>query len=151
MRIPDKAALAFSTCFGAGYLPVPGTSASLIGLALLYLLRGSLPAQAFAAILLIGAGVPAATKAERISGRKDPGFVVIDEVAGMLVSFLWVPALDARALCLGFFLFRVLDVFKPYPAASLQRLPGGAGIMADDLVAGVYANLMLQAATRLLP
>lgn len=151
MRIPDKATLAFSTCFGAGYLPVPGTLASLIGLALFYLLKESLPLQAFFVILLIGAGIPLATKVERISGRKDPSFVVIDEIVGMLVSFLWVPAFDARAMCVGFLLFRILDVFKPYPAASLQRLPGGAGIMADDLVAGIYTNLMLQAATRLLP
>jgi phosphatidylglycerophosphatase A len=83
--------------------------------------------------------------AERALGRKDPGAIVIDEVAGMALSVLLLPR-TAGVLLAAFVLFRVFDVVKPYPANALQRLRGGAGVMLDDLVAGVYALVALLAA-----
>jgi phosphatidylglycerophosphatase A len=83
--------------------------------------------------------------AERAPARKDPGAIVIDEVAGMALSVLLLPR-TAGVLLAAFVLFRVFDVVKPYPANALQRLRGGAGVMLDDLVAGVYALVALLAA-----
>jgi phosphatidylglycerophosphatase A len=83
--------------------------------------------------------------AVRALGRKDPGAIVIDEVAGMALSVLLLPR-TAGVLLAAFVLFRVFDVVKPYPANALQRLRGGAGVMLDDLVAGVYALVALLAA-----
>jgi phosphatidylglycerophosphatase A len=83
--------------------------------------------------------------AERALGRKDPGAIVIDEVAGMALAVLLLPR-TAGVLLAAFVLFRVFDVVKPYPANALQRLRGGAGVMLDDLVAGVYALVALLAA-----
>lgn len=79
----------------------------------------------------------------RSLGVEDPGVVVIDEVLGMFVSLLGLP-FDPVVAVLGFLLFRVFDIVKPYPAAALEHLPGGLGIMADDVAAGVYANLALR-------
>jgi len=99
------------------------------------------------AVILIGTW--AAQDAERSLGSKDPGAIVIDEVAGMAVSVLAVP-LTPAVLAVAFVLFRVFDIVKPYPANELQRLRGGVGVMIDDLVAGVYALLLVLAARALL-
>ena len=89
-------------------------------------------------------GTWASQDAERSLGGKDPGAIVIDEVAGMALSVLTLP-LTPAVLIAGFVLFRVFDVVKPYPANALQRLPGGVGVMIDDVVAGLYALLLLLA------
>ena len=94
------------------------------------------------AVILIGTW--ASQSAERSLGGKDPGAIVIDEVAGMALSVLTLP-LTPAVLSAGFGLFRVFDVVKPYPANALQRLPGGVGVMIDDVVAGLYALLLLLA------
>lgn len=99
------------------------------------------------AIVLIGTW--ASQDAERLLGKKDPGAIVVDEVAGMAVSVLLLP-LTPGAIIAGFVLFRVFDIAKPYPANTLQRLPGGVGVMIDDLVAGLYALLLLLGARALL-
>jgi phosphatidylglycerophosphatase A len=96
------------------------------------------------------AGTWAATRAERYFGGIDPGPVVIDEVLGMLVTLAFIPA-GWSAMLTGFVLFRILDVIKPYPANRLEKFHGGFGIMADDAMAGVYANLSLRALMWLLP
>ena len=96
------------------------------------------------------AGTWAATRAERFFGGIDPGPVVIDEVLGMLITLAFIPA-GWTAVLAGFVLFRVLDVIKPYPADRLEKFHGGFGIMADDAMAGVYANLSLRALMWLLP
>jgi phosphatidylglycerophosphatase A len=80
-------------------------------------------------------------------GRKDPSLVVVDEVAGMWTTLLWVPFTPAWA-AVAFIAFRAMDVFKPYPARQLEALRGGWGIMADDLMAGIYANLLVQVLLR---
>ena len=83
-------------------------------------------------------------------GRKDPGIVVIDEVVGQWVSLLFLPFTPATAL-VGFLLFRVMDVVKPWPARDFEAWPGGLGIMADDVMAGIYANLLLRVALLVVP
>ncbi len=97
-----------------------------------------------AALAVVLASVWVAGRAERLLGRKDDRRIVIDEVAGMLVAVAGLPA-DAVNLVLGFLLFRLLDVVKPFPARLVEvKLPGGWGIVLDDVVAGVYSNLCLR-------
>lgn len=88
-------------------------------------------------------GVAAASQAESAYGRRDPGVIVIDETAGMLLTLAAVPVGVGGALA-GFFAFRLFDVVKPFPARRAERLPGGWGVMADDLVAGLYAQALLR-------
>lgn len=136
--------LALATAFGAGYAPVaPGTWGSAVGLLVWFLLPPSLAAQAIVIALVVVVGSWSGTVAERHFGRRDPGQVVIDEVAGMLVTLFFNPVGWPGAAG-GFLLFRIADILKPFPARRLERLPGGAGIMADDVMAGIYANLALR-------
>ena len=137
-------ALACATVFGVGYAPVaPGTFGSAAGLLLWWLLPASVVAQGAAILATFAIGVWSAGVAEECCDRVDPGHVVIDEVMGMLVTLLMNPVGWAGAIG-AFLLFRVSDVIKPYPAGRLERLHGGLGIMADDAMAGVYANLALR-------
>ncbi|HTX41384.1 MAG TPA: phosphatidylglycerophosphatase A [Acidobacteriaceae bacterium] len=140
-------AWAVGTFFGAGLIrPGPGTWGSLAAAAIWYFgLRGAhLTGWAAVGATLAGAlavtliGIPAATRVERESGREDPGFVVIDEVAGQWLALAAAP-LDLRHGIAAFVLFRVFDIVKPWPARQLEQLPGGAGIVLDDLAAGAYA------------
>ena len=137
--------LAVTTVFGLGYVPVaPGTFGSAAGLVVWALLPASVVAQgvAIAVVLILGSWTGAA--AERHFGQCDPGPIVIDEVMGMLVTLYFIPVGWVGAI-VGFFVFRAVDVVKPYPADRLERLPGGLGVMADDLMAAIYANLALRA------
>ena len=137
-----------ATCLGIGYAPlVPGTVGSFPGLLLVWLLTwlGGPIAAAIGFVGVAAVGFPAAGAAERHFGKSDPGPVVIDEVAGQMLTLLFLPT-TPTLLVAGFFLFRVLDVFKPPPARKLETLPGGAGIMADDLMVGIYGNLLLRGA-----
>ena len=139
---------------GIGYSPVaPGKAGSAAGLVVYAALRlaGASPvAEALVIALIIVAGVWSGTMAERHFGTTDPGPGVIDEVAGMLVTLYALPAGWVIAIA-GFFLFRVLDVFKPFPAQQFERLHGGLGMMADDLMVAIYGNLLLRLALWLLP
>ena len=139
---PFHPALLLATCGGVGRVPVaPGTAGSLVGLACygaVQLLGGGWLELALLAAVTAG-GVWASGAAERHVGRPDPGLVVIDEVAGMLLTLLWLPVGWAGALA-GFVLFRLFDVFKPFPVRQAERLGGGWGVMADDLAAGAYAH-----------
>jgi phosphatidylglycerophosphatase A len=140
-----SAALAIATCFGVGYVPVaPGTFGSAAGLLLWAVLPGSPVTQLTAIVVTFAVGSWASNAAERHFQRTDPGPVVVDEVMGMLVTLLLVPAGWLVAV-LGFLWFRIFDVVKPYPANRLEQLPGGVGVMADDFMAAVYANLALRA------
>jgi phosphatidylglycerophosphatase A len=136
----------FLCTFGyIGYFPVaPGTVGSAAGLVVyaLVALSGAWWAQAAAILAVFAAGVWAATIGERYFGGIDPGPIVIDEVLGMLVTLAFVPV-GVKGAIVGFFVFRVLDVFKPYPAGRLERLHGGLGVMADDAAAAVYGNLVM--------
>lgn len=140
----DYAALAIAT-FGVGYLPlIPGTFGSMVGVAIFLLLR-TWPLQLLFIPVIVVLGVWAASQTERLLGLKDPGRVVVDEVAGQMISLLPVAFLaDGPWLVwviVSFNLFRLFDIFKPYPAHRFEALPGGFGIMADDLVAGVYGAI----------
>jgi phosphatidylglycerophosphatase A len=138
-------AVACATALGVGYAPfAPGTFGSAVGLLLWWLLPASPVVQASAIVAVFVLGVWSASVAERHFNKTDPGFVVIDEVLGMLVTLLLNPVGWGGALG-GFLLFRIFDVIKPYPANRLERLHGGMGIMADDAMAGIYANLTLRA------
>ena len=141
-----RVAVFIATVGYCGYFPIaPGTAGSAAGL-LVYLLVWwtGLPIVEIAAIALtFAAGAWAATHAERFFGGIDPGPVVVDEVLGMLITLAFIPA-GWTAMLVGFFLFRVFDVIKPFPADRLEKFHGGFGIMADDAMAGVYANLGLR-------
>ena len=161
----DYAALALAT-WGVGLIPVaPGTWGSAVGV-VLYLGLGHLTERVFnfsvergldlspqefqgvlttvllLTILLVAlSGIWAGTRAEKLLGKKDPGAVVVDEVAGQLITFLFVPWLTTWtwSVVAGFVAFRVFDIWKPYPVRRLEGLGGGLGIMADDMLAGFYA------------
>jgi phosphatidylglycerophosphatase A len=143
--------LALATGGGSGYSPVAsGTVGALVGLALWVPLAGLSPvAYAAACAVVTGVGIWSAGRAEQILGRHDDGRITIDEVAGMLVSLAWLPA-RLEVVGLGFVLFRLFDIWKPFPARAAERLPAGLGVMADDLVAGLYANLGGQLVWRVL-
>jgi len=94
------------------------------------------------AVVVILVGIPAATQAARAAGREDPGFVVIDEVAGQLIALIGVPV-TWKSLVLGFILFRAFDIVKPPPIRALERLPEGTGIVIDDVGAGLYALIVM--------
>lgn len=137
-----------ATGFGAGYAPVAsGTAGSLVGLGLVVLLyRLSLSWIIYLLIVLVVflVGVYVSGRYERDSGQKDSGRIVIDEIAGMLLAAFLLPP-DWVTLAGAFFLFRVFDIFKPPPARwAERRLPGGWGVMMDDMVAGLYANLVIR-------
>jgi phosphatidylglycerophosphatase A len=136
--------LAVATVFGLGYAPVaPGTFGSAAGLLLWWLLPASNAVQGGAILVLFVIGSWGGNIAEHHFGRTDPGQVVIDEVMGMLITLFLNPVGWLGAIA-GFFLFRLFDVIKPYPANRLEQLHGGVGVMADDGMAAVYANLALR-------
>jgi phosphatidylglycerophosphatase A len=141
-----RLAVFLATVAYCGYAPIaPGTFGAAAGLVVYGLVwaTGS-PAIEVALIVAVSAvGVWSASLAERHFGGTDPGPVVIDEVLGMLVTLAFIPVGWSGAVA-GFFLFRVFDVIKPYPANRFERLHGGLGIMADDAMAGVYGNLCLR-------
>jgi len=130
-------------CF-VGYLPlIPGTFGSLAGVALFYLFKADILYCGLALAFLLVLGFLASPKIERLLNKKDPGCIVIDEVCGMLIALSFMP-LDIKIVVLGFMFFRILDMLKPYPAGLVQEIRGGAGVMGDDIVAGVYTNIILQ-------
>jgi len=94
-------------------------------------------------VFLLTIGVWSASVAERHFGAVDPGPVVLDEVAGMLITLALIPV-NVTGAIVGFFLFRALDVIKPWPANRMEALPGGLGVMADDAMAAVYGNLIMR-------
>src|SRR3954452_1663547 len=137
-------ALALATSFGVGYVKfAPGTFGSLAGLLLWYLLPQSTVIQGVAIVALFVVGSSSGSVAERHFKMADPPPVVIDEVMGMLITLFLNPVGWQGAL-IAFFLFRLFDVVKPYPANELERLHGGVGVMADDGMAAVYANIALR-------
>ena len=121
-----------------GYAPVaPGTFGSAFGLLVVGVVQalGGAVTEVVALVLVTSLGIWASHVTEVEEGREDPGIVVIDEVAGMLVTLLWIPLTWESAL-VGFFVFRLFDIIKPFPARRAERLPGGLGVMVDDLDGG---------------
>jgi phosphatidylglycerophosphatase A len=147
-----RLAYVVATAFGAGYSPVaPGTAGSLVGLLLFWPLSRLSPWLAAAVtVVVLVAGMLAAQRVAAASGVADPGLVVVDEVVGQWVSLLFLPFSWTTAVA-GFLLFRALDIVKPWPARDLERLHGGGGIMADDVMAGIYANLLLRVLALVVP
>ncbi|HYG08337.1 MAG TPA: phosphatidylglycerophosphatase A [Pyrinomonadaceae bacterium] len=166
----DYVALAIATC-GVGLIPLaPGTWGSLVGVGL-YLAARAASVQGFLyaeargwslpplvsllttvvllmLILMTIAGIWAATRCESLLSRKDPGAVVIDEVIGQILTFVFLPVgVGAWAIVAGFLAFRMFDIWKPYPIRRLESLEAGLGIMADDVLAGVYAATLMSLLT----
>jgi len=142
-----------ATCAYVGYAPVaPGTFGSAIGLAVFYVVRQqrSTTVEVAAIVALAAVGLWSATEAEHHFGGIDPGPVVIDEVVGMLITLAFIPVNMAGAI-VAFLIFRFLDVVKPWPARRLEQLPGGFGVVLDDMMAGVYGNVMMWGLVSLLP
>jgi phosphatidylglycerophosphatase A len=147
--IKNHMSLAISSGLYIGFIPgAPGTYGSVATTLVFFLIYchfGTInPVLHLGAVGLITvAGIIASSIASGIKGEKDPSFVVIDEVAGQLVTFLLLPV-SAMNMILGTIAFRLFDIWKPYPIKKLESLDKGVGIMADDLLAGIYANLVLQ-------
>ena len=140
-RIP---ALAIATVLGIGYIPIaPGTFGSAAGLLVWAIVPSSAAAQGVAIAVVFVVGAWSGSIAEHHFATTDPRQVVIDEVMGMLITLYLNPV--GRAGAAGaFLLFRLADIVKPFPANRLERLPGGIGVMADDGMAAIYANLALR-------
>jgi len=146
----DLAACALASSLGSGFSPAaPGTVGAGLGIAALWFLPAFTPLQLSGLLVLIFfSGVWASTRAERIWGP-DPGRVNWDEVAGMVASVIFLPK-TLMVYLSAFILFRIFDIAKPFPVNRAERLPGGWGIMTDDLIAGAYANLVGQIVCRLI-
>jgi len=150
---PDATLLALATGFGAGYSRfAPGTVGSLWGLPLVWILQQTCPNKAIyglVTLVLVLIGVPICAWACRHFGRHDPGSVVYDEIVAMGLTFTFTDLTLATGTA-GFLLFRLFDIWKPWPIRAFEKLPHGWGIMADDLLAGVYAALILWLASPIL-
>ncbi|MEQ1573421.1 MAG: phosphatidylglycerophosphatase A [Vicinamibacterales bacterium] len=149
----NRIGLFIATCGYIGYVPVaPGTFGSAAGLAVFYAVRatGSVEAELALIGLLFALGIWSSNVAERHFGGVDPGPIVLDEVVGMLITLALLPV-NAYGALTGFVLFRILDVFKPWPAGRFERLPGGLGVMADDGMAALYGNLVMRALVAFFP
>ena len=149
----QRLGLFIATCGYIGYVPVaPGTFGSALGLLVFAAVRstGSIAVELAAIVVVFVIGLWAGTVAEHHFGGIDPGPVVLDEVLGMLITLALLPVNITGAI-VGFLVFRVLDVIKPWPAARFEHLPGGLGVMADDAMAAVYGNLAMRVLILLLP
>jgi phosphatidylglycerophosphatase A len=122
---------------------MPGTMGSIGGLIIYFLVVRNEILHGFAILFLFILGIIFAGEAEKIYKRKDAGMIVIDEACGMLLALYCVP-FSMFSVILGFFLFRICDILKPWPAKRMEKLTGSMGVMFDDIVAAIYANLILQ-------
>lgn len=140
----DRLCKMIASVFYIGYLPVaPGTLGSLAGIIVYYFMYKSAIVVTAVTLLVIILGFLTAGRVEKIFREKDPGEIVIDEFAGMLISLYRLPPTMGYVVA-GFLLFRFFDIVKPKPISSFEKLKGSLGIMSDDIVAGVYANIILQ-------
>jgi len=143
-----KFVLFFATGFGSGYIPImPGTCGSLVGVGLFWLLKDLHAAPYLVTIATFTVfACWVAGQADLVMGTKDNQKIVIDEIVGIFVTMALVPV-SWKSLLAGFVLFRIFDIWKPFPVRLLQdKVPGGWGVVGDDVMAGVYANLILQVA-----
>jgi phosphatidylglycerophosphatase A len=140
----NRLARVLATWFGCGYSPVaPGTVGAAAAVVISWWFLWGVVPNLLAGVAAGIVGIWAATLEARNSGRKDPGHIVIDEVAGQWITLAGATAISWRALLLGFLLFRLFDIWKPAPVRQLEAIPEGAGIMADDIMAGVYGAVVL--------
>ena len=150
----DRVAYALATGLGVGFLPfAPGTAGSLEGVAIYLAIvalnlgtTSSLITLVVTIVILLCAGVWASSRICEVTGLSDLQSIVIDEIAGQLIALIPLamsPSISIRGFIIGFGLFRIFDIFKPYPIGKLEKLHGGLGVMADDALAGVYGALLL--------
>jgi phosphatidylglycerophosphatase A len=148
-----RLAVFLATCGYVGHAPVaPGTFGSAAGLVIYALVRasGSMVVEIATIVVLFAIGVWSSTEAEHHFGGVDPGPIVLDEVVGMLITLALIPV-NATGAFVGFLVFRVLDVVKPWPSGRFERLPGGLGVMADDGMAALYGNGVMRILVALAP
>jgi len=146
MKFREAAVVFLATGFHIGNIPfAPGTFGTILGLPLCFILAGlQLPFAIIGTMLFIAIAVWIANDAEKLLNKKDPGCIVIDEIAGMAVTLVGLPFNLTTAL-IGFIIFRILDITKPFPIRTLdKRLSGGIGVVMDDVAAGIFANLLLR-------
>jgi len=137
-----------ATFFYIGYIPcAPGTVASAVGVLLYIVIESPFILYISAFLIITVLGFIVSGSVEKMLGMKDPACIVIDEVAGILLALFLLP-LKWPVLIAAFILFRVFDIFKPYPVNKFENFKGGTGIMLDDLMAGLYTNLIMQVALR---
>jgi phosphatidylglycerophosphatase A len=145
LKFKDYLLGALATSGGLGLAPfAPGTFGTLGGVALAALVAWLCPQYYLVGVLVLALlavliSVPAGNWAEKYWGTKDPGAFVLDEVAGYLVTIAWISAPQWQHFVVAFFLFRLTDIVKPWPARKMERLPGGLGIVMDDVMAGLWA------------
>ena len=146
MKFRERAVLFVATGFFIGTVPfAPGTFGTLIGLPVCFLLSRLNFLQSVICILVfIPFAIWIASAAEKILRQKDPGQIVIDEIVGLIITFVGLP-FNLKTVLAGFIIFRVLDILKPFPIRTLEkRVGGGSGVVLDDVLAGVYGNLILR-------
>ena len=138
-----KMARWIATCGPFGYMSIaPGTTGSLIGI--LFVLHHQLLLSVILWVLMLGLAIWTSHLTSFELNQKDPQQVIIDEVCGIMTTFLFVFVYNWQRLLAGFIAFRLFDIFKPQPVRYMEKLPGGFGIVLDDVVAGIYANILLQ-------
>ena len=146
MKFRERALLFVATGFFIGTVPfAPGTFGTLIGLPVCFLLsRLNFLQSVICIFVFILFAIGIASAAEKILKQKDPGQIVIDEIAGLMITFAGLP-FNLKTALAGFIIFRVLDILKPFPIRTLEkRVAGGSGVVLDDVLAGVYGNLILR-------
>jgi len=152
MNFRDKAVIFLATGCFVGKIPfAPGTWGSLAGLPICWLSsQAGAPAAVLGVLLIVALAVWVAGQAEKILAQKDPGCIVVDEIAGILITFIALPW-NFTSVCAGFFIFRILDIVKPFPICWVEKkFSGGIGIVGDDVMAGILGNLILRMALRLM-
>lgn len=149
MKLRSGVCRTVASLFYIGYIPgAPGTYGSIITSSAFfsaYFLAGGIPPglHIAAVCLLALIGIVSAAEIGRSTGVEDPSYIIIDEAAGQLITFAFLPV-TLPNIILGTLAFRLFDIWKPFPIRNLERLRGGVGVMADDLLAGIYGNIVLQ-------
>ncbi|HID38644.1 MAG TPA: phosphatidylglycerophosphatase A [Calditrichaeota bacterium] len=143
MKLKQYTIYAIGTVLGSGFAPfAPGTAGSIVAVLLYYLLITSRLSLLVLTVVFFFIGVAVSFHLEKNEG-KDAQIIVVDELVGQWIAFLFLPK-TLPILITGFILFRLFDIFKPYPINALQKLKGGWGVMSDDVLAGIYANILIQ-------
>ncbi len=144
----SRAAALIGTWFGAGFLPAPGTAGSVAAILIAVALHSYLGiCQLGIGLMAAGLflpGVWASTRVSRDRNLKDPQIVVVDEVLGQWVTLVGAATLNWKSFLAAFVLFRLFDIWKPYPIRKLEKLPEGWGVVMDDILAGVYGAVLLR-------
>jgi len=144
----DKIIKIMSTWFYVGYFPVaPGTAASAVGVVMAMICSPNIYFYICVTLIVTILGFMVSGKMEKILDQKDPGCIVIDEVAGIMIAFFLLP-LTPVVIVTAFFLFRAFDMFKIYPVNKFEELESSTGVMMDDIIAGIYTNIVMQIAVR---